>query len=578
MNAESNPILDFATEYVFPPFSELNGTDKIVAFGDHSHKCPIYVRQTPPCTAECPAGEDIRAINRYLNGIDKSDDPMRSAWETAVDTNPFPAVMGRICPHPCQGGCNRQYHDESVAINAVEQAIGNYGIEKGLKLPPAGPETGKRVAVIGGGPAGLSAAYQLRRKGHAVTIFDANEKLGGMVLYGIMGYRVDRRVLETEIARIIDLGVETRMGVRVGRDVTLEQLEAEYDSVFVGVGAQVGRGLPVPGFSGTPGATNAIDFLRSYEVLGDDIPVGKRVVVIGDGNVAMDVARLALRLGSKAIVVSGVPREEMACFENEYEDAIREGAEMHFMSGTAEILGGEAGVSALRCTRMEKKQKGEDGWNSPIPFLRYKSTGENFEIEADMVVAAIGQGTDMAGFESIAKGAPWLRVDRNYRIPGREKLFGGGDALKVDLITTAVGHGRKAAQSIDAFLSGESMPEQGYRDITKAQKQDILYFMPSPQARRTSIEPEVVVGNHEELLVALEPTAVRTESERCMSCGLCFDCKQCVSFCPQEAISRFRDNPAGEKVYTHYTKCVGCHLCSLVCPSGFIQMGMGDGL
>jgi NADPH-dependent glutamate synthase beta subunit-like oxidoreductase len=578
MRADSNPILDFAMDYVFPEFSEMTGTDKIVAFGDHSHKCPVYVRQTPPCTAECPAGEDIRGINRFLNGTDPSDDPMRSAWETAVDTNPFPAVMGRICPHPCQGKCNRGAHDESVSINAVEHAIGNYAIEKGLKLPGPGTATGKRVAVVGGGPAGLSAAYQLRRRGHAVTLFDANEKLGGMVLYGIMGYRVDRKVLEAEIGRILELGIETRMGVRVGRDVTIEQLEAEYDAVFVGVGAQQGRGLPVKGFDGTPGATNAIEFLRSYEVLGDDIPVGKNVVVIGDGNVAMDVARLALRLGSKAAVVSGVPREEMACFDNEYDDAVHEGAGMHFQSGTVEVLGSPAGVTALRCSKMEKKQKGEEGWNSPIPFLRYKSTGETFDIECDMVVAAIGQTTDMQGFEGVVNGAPWLRVDRNYRIPGREKLFGGGDAIKVDLITTAVGHGRKAAEAIDAFLKGEPMPETGYREVTKVQKQDILYFLPVPQARRESIEAEVVVGNHEELLRPLTEAQAKAESTRCMSCGLCFDCKQCVSFCPQEAISRYRDNPVGEKVYTHYSKCVGCHLCSLVCPSGYIQMGMGDGL
>jgi NADPH-dependent glutamate synthase beta subunit-like oxidoreductase len=577
MKAESNAILDFATEYVFPAFSEQTGTDKIVAFGDQSHKCPVYVSQTPPCSAECPAGEDIRGINRYLNGTDPSDDPMKSAWETAVNTNPFPAVMGRICPHPCQSKCNRGVHDESVAINAVEQAIGNYGIEKGLSLPPAGADTGKKVAIIGGGPAGLSAAYQLRRKGHAVTIYDANEKLGGMVLYGIMGYRVDRNVLEAEIRRIIALGVETKMGVTVGKDVTLEQLESEYDAVFIGVGAQKGRGLPVPGFDGTPGATNAIDFLKSYEVMGDKVPVGKKVVVIGDGNVAMDVARLALRLGSQAAIVSGVPREEMACFENEYDDAVREGTEMYFLTGTAEVLGGATGVTGLRCTRMVKKQKGEEGWNSPIPFLRYKSTDESFGIEADMVVAAIGQATDLSCLGSAASG-PWLKVDRSHRIANREKLFGGGDALKVDLITTAVGHGRKAADSIDAYLKGEAMPEQPWREITKASRQDLLYFMHTPQAKRKSIEPEQVVGNHDELLVALEAEQVKAESQRCMSCGFCFDCKQCVSFCPQEAISRFRDNPAGEKVYTNYAKCVGCHICSLVCPCGYIQMGMGDGL
>lgn len=575
---ESNPILDFAVNYQFPEYTELEGTDKIVAFGDSSHKCPIYVRQTPPCTAECPAGEDIRGYNRLLNGTEKTEDAWKASWETIVRTNPFPAVMGRICPHPCQKGCNRQFHDESVAINALEQAVGNYGIEAGLKLPEPGPDTGKRVAVIGGGPAGLSAAYQLRRRGHAVTIYDANEKLGGMVLYGIMGYRVDRKVLEAEIRRITDLGLELKMGVRVGKDVTLDQLEAEYDAVFVGVGAQVGRGLPVEGFNTTPGATNAIDFLRNYEVLGDDIPVGKKVIVVGDGNVAMDVARLALRLGSEAVVVSGVPREEMACFPNEFDDAVNEGAVMHYLTGITGLLTGDGGLRGLVCSRMVKKDKGEDGWNSPIPFFRYKSSGETFGIEGDMVVAAIGQSADMQGLESIVNGNSWLKVDRHFRIPGKQKVFGGGDAIKVDLITTAVGHGRKAAESIDAFLKGEPLPEQGYREVTKVQKQDVMYFFHSPQAKRGNIEPEEVVGNHDELLQALSKEEALAEAERCMSCGLCFDCKQCVSFCPQTAVSRFRDNPEGEKVYTDYSKCVGCHICSLVCPSGYIQMGMGDGL
>ncbi|MGB0130886.1 NAD(P)-binding protein [Chlorobium sp.] len=575
---ESNPILDFAINYQFPEYTELEGTDKIVAFGDSSHKCPIYVRQTPPCTAECPAGEDIRGYNRLLNGTEKTEDAWKASWETIVRTNPFPAVMGRICPHPCQKGCNRQFHDESVAINALEQAVGNYGIEAGLKLPEPGPDTGKRVAVIGGGPAGLSAAYQLRRRGHAVTIYDANEKLGGMVLYGIMGYRVDRKVLEAEIRRITDLGLELKMGVRVGKDVTLDQLEAEYDAVFVGVGAQVGRTLPVEGFNTTPGATNAIDFLRNYEVLGDDIPVGRKVIVIGDGNVAMDVARLALRLGSEAVVVSGVPREEMACFRNEFDDAVNEGAVMHYLTGITGLLTGDGGVRGLVCSRMVKKDKGEDGWNSPIPFFRYKSSGETFGIEGDMVVAAIGQSADMQGLESIVNGNSWLKVDRHFRIPGKQKVFGGGDAIKVDLITTAVGHGRKAAESIDAFLKGEPLPEQGYREVTKVQKQDVLYFFHSPQAKRGNIEPEEVVGNHDELLQALSKEEALAEAARCMSCGLCFDCKQCVSFCPQTAVSRFRDNPEGEKVYTDYSKCVGCHICSLVCPSGYIQMGMGDGL
>ena len=550
MTLDSNPILDFANEYEFPEYSDHEGINKVVAFGDESHKCPIYIKKVPPCTAGCPAGEDIRGFHNLLTGDEKSDNKWDAAWYRIVDTNPFPAIMGRICPHPCESTCNRQHREESIGINAVEQAIGEHGIEAGLKLPQAGPDTGMRVAVIGAGPAGLSVAYQLRRKGHAVTIYDFNEKPGGMMLYGIMGYRVDRKVLDAEVGKIIDLGIETKMGIRVGTDISLEQLEKDYDAVFIGVGAQIGRSLPIEGFSKRPETTNAIDFLRNYELQGDDFKIGKKVVVIGDGNVAM-----------------------------EFDEAIDEGAKIEYLVGTLEILESKNGVQGVKCAKMVKKEKGEEGWDAKIPFMRYKATGDVFEIESDMIVASIGQTTDMNGFENtINENDSLLKLDKYFRVKGKENVFGGGDALKIDLITTAVGHGRKAADSIDAFLQGKNMPEAPYREVINVKKQDLNYFFHSNQTRRRHQVAENIVGNHNEVLEALTKEQAIEESKRCMSCGLCFDCKQCSSFCPQEAISRYKDNPIGEVMYTHYTKCVGCHLCALVCPTGYIQMGMGEGL
>ena len=579
MTLDSNPILDFANEYEFPEYSDHEGINKVVAFGDESHKCPIYVKQVPPCTAGCPAGEDIRGFHNLLTGDEKSDNKWDAAWYRIVDSNPFPAIMGRICPHPCESTCNRQHREESIGINAVEQAIGEHGIEAGLKLPQAGPDTGKRVAVIGAGPAGLSVAYQLRRKGHAVTIYDFNEKPGGMMLYGIMGYRVDRKVLDAEVGKIIDLGVETKMGIRVGTDISLEQLEKDYDAVFIGVGAQIGRSLPIEGFSKRPETTNAIDFLRNYELQGDDFKIGKKVVVIGDGNVAMDVARLARRMGSESTIISAVPREEMNCYPDEFDDAIEEGAKIEYLVGTLEVLESKNGVQGVKCAKMVKKENGEEGWDAKIPFMRYKATGDVFEIESDMIVASIGQTTDMNGFENtINENDSLLKLDKYFRVKGKENVFGGGDALKIDLITTAVGHGRKAADSIDAFLQGKNMPEAPYREVINVKKQDLNYFFHSNQTKRKHHVAENIVGNHNEVLEALTKEQAIEESKRCMSCGLCFDCKQCSSFCPQEAISRYKDNPIGEVMYTHYTKCVGCHLCALVCPTGYIQMGMGEGL
>ena len=579
MTLDSNPILDFANEYEFPEYSDHEGINKVVAFGDESHKCPIYIKKVPPCTAGCPAGEDIRGFHNLLTGDEKSDNKWDAAWYRIVDTNPFPAIMGRICPHPCESTCNRQHREESIGINAVEQAIGEHGIEAGLKLPQAGPDTGMRVAVIGAGPAGLSVAYQLRRKGHAVTIYDFNEKPGGMMLYGIMGYRVDRKVLDAEVGKIIDLGIETKMGIRVGTDISLEQLEKDYDAVFIGVGAQIGRSLPIEGFSKRPETTNAIDFLRNYELHGDDFKIGKKVVVIGDGNVAMDVARLARRMGSESTIISAVPREEMNCYPDEFDDAIEEGAKIEYLVGTFEVLESKNGVQGVKCAKMVKKEKGEEGWDAKIPFMRYKATGDVFEIESDMIVASIGQTTDMNGFENtINENDSLLKLDKYFRVKGKENVFGGGDALKIDLITTAVGHGRKAADSIDAFLQGKNMPEAPYREVINVKKQDLNYFFHSNQTKRRHQVAENIVGNHNEVLEALTKEQAIEESKRCMSCGLCFDCKQCSSFCPQEAISRYKDNPIGEVMYTHYTKCVGCHLCALVCPTGYIQMGMGEGL
>ena len=579
MTLDSNPILDFANEYEFPEYSDHEGINKVVAFGDESHKCPIYVKQVPPCTAGCPAGEDIRGFHNLLTGDEKSDNKWDAAWYRIVDSNPFPAIMGRICPHPCESTCNRQHREESIGINAVEQAIGEHGIEAGLKLPQAGPDTGKRVAVIGAGPAGLSVAYQLRRKGHAVTIYDFNEKPGGMMLYGIMGYRVDRKVLDAEVGKIIDLGIETKMGIRVGTDISLEQLEKDYDAVFIGVGAQIGRSLPIEGFSKRPETTNAIDFLRNYELQGDDFKIGKKVVVIGDGNVAMDVARLARRMGSESTIISAVPREEMNCYPDEFDDAIEEGAKIEYLVGTLEVLESKNGVQGVKCAKMVKKEKGEEGWDAKIPFMRYKFSGDVFEIESDMIVASIGQTTDMNGFENtINENDSLLKLDKYFRVKGKENVFGGGDALKIDLITTAVGHGRKAADSIDAFLQGKNMPEAPYREVINVKKQDLNYFFHSNQTKRRHHVAENIVGNHNEVLEALTKEQAIEESKRCMSCGLCFDCKQCSSFCPQEAISRYKDNPIGEVMYTHYTKCVGCHLCALVCPTGYIKMGMGEGL
>ncbi len=579
----SNEVLDFALNYKFEEYKVETGLEKIVAYGEWSHKCPTYLTRVPPCQNACPAGEDIRGYNNLLRGIEKYDregKPIEDKWAEAffrlTEKNPFPSVMGRVCPAVCQTKCNRQFVDETVGINSIEHSIGDYGISKGLKLGKPGHDTGKHIAIVGAGPAGLSAAYQLRKKGHKVTIYEAQKKPGGMVRYGIMGYRVDRGILDKEIQRILDLGVEVKYGTRIGKDVTLDDLRKNHDAVFLGLGAQKGRDLPIPGYDAKD-ATNAIDVLMHYEVEGSGTHVGKNVVVIGDGNTAMDVARLSRRLGSKATILSGVPREEMACLEQEIVDAEKEGTDFQYQIGTKEVIKDGDKVTGLKVVKMAKKEKGEDGWNHPVPFFRYKEiAGSEFVIECDMVVASIGQMTDIAGMDNLENDRGQLKVDHNFQVKGTTDVFAGGDIIKIDLITTAVGQGRHAAEAIDRFVSGLSPAGKDRPDIAKFEHLKSEYFVPVERKQRQHVYPAKVEGDFNEVLNKLEDPDVITEAERCMSCGLCFECKQCMLFCPQEAISMYKKNPIGEVMFTDYTRCVGCHICAESCPTGYIHMGMGE--
>jgi len=577
---EMNPILQAALEYEFPPYTEETGWDKIVVNGDHSHLCPTYVKRTPPCQASCPAGEDIRGYHNLLRGVEKSDNKWEAAWRRITERNPFPAMMGRLCPAPCQDGCNRQFVDQTIGINAVEHAIGDYGVANGLTFDKPTISTGKKVAVVGGGPAGLSCAYQLRLRGHDVVLYEGRAKLGGMARYGIMGYRMPRRELDAEIQRIVDLGIEVKTNTKLGSDVTLDQLREQYDAVFLGLGGQNGRNLPIPG-SDLPEVENAIEFLVGFEEKGKaGTKVPKRVTAVGDGDVAMDVVRLALRLGAEEVtLLSAVIREDMKCLDQEIEDAITEGTKVEYAIGTVQVKENPKGGIIVECVRMEPKAKGEEGWDSPIPFFRYKPiAGTEFEVETDMLVSAIGQAMDREGVEDVVGDAPWLKVDRNYQVEGMEGVFGGGDVLSLTLLTTAIGHGRKAAERIDDYVSGRRFEKAEYEDIIRFEKLKPDYFNITPQHTRSHVHLEEVTDNWDDLLHKLTPEETEAESARCMSCGLCFECDQCMIFCPQETITKFKKNPIGTVMFTVYEGCVGCHICSFVCPTGYITMGMGEGL
>ncbi len=616
----------------------------------HSHKCPTYIQSTPPCQGSCPTGEDIRGYLNIARGIEKP--PVGMAWQEyafrrLTEANPFPSVMGRVCPAPCESGCNRNQVDDFVGINSVEHFLGDYAIKNKLGYIKPAQLSGKTVAVIGGGPAGLSTAYQLALKGHAVTVFDERAELGGMMRYGIPGFRTPRDVLDAEIQRILDLGVKTRMNCRIGTDITMTQIRKEFDAVFLGLGAQSGRALAVEG-ADAPNCVTATSFLKAFND-GRLRHVGKRVVVIGGGDTSIDVATVARRLGHidkvnepdrpEHAIVGNVAHDvaeasarqgaevtlttifavdKMQASKHEVEEALAEGITIRdAMAPLAVLRGADGRAIALRIVRCEAKFvagqlviKNIDGTEEDIP--------------ADLIVSAIGQTVDFTGLEEFNNGKGAINSDKNYQVQGQPGFFVGGDVVRPHLLTTAIGHGAIAADGIDRFLQNEAldkrpkidvhafdlkrkMLEKGYtftesheptretytgtaaihnfdnrsnRYVISSKELFLGHFPYVTRNRRqmVSLSATEALNNFEERLQPLLEAQATAEAKRCMSCGLCFECDNCVVYCPQTAVFKVPKAKAttGRYVDTDYSKCIGCHICSDVCPTGYIQMGLGD--
>lgn len=617
---------------------------------DHSHKCPTYIQSTPPCQGSCPSGEDIRGYLNIVRGIEKPPAGMpwqEYAWRRLTEANPLPSVMGRVCPAPCESGCNRNEVEDFVGINSVEHFLGEYAIANKLQFRKPEKQTGKTVAVIGGGPAGLSAAYQLARKGHAVTIFDERAELGGMMRYGIPGFRTPRPVLDAEIQRILDLGVTARMGTRIGTDITMEQIRAEFDAVFLGLGAQAGRPLPVEG-SDAPNVVTATAFLKAFND-GRMRHVGKRVVVVGGGDTSIDVATVARRLGHIEKVnesdrpenaIAGVVAHDVAAVSarqgadvtltsifaidkmqasrHEVEHALAEGIAIRGGYAPVAVIRDASGrATALRVIRCEAKIAG-----GRLEIKNIEGTEE--DLEADLIVSAIGQAVDFTGLESLNNGKGGIGADKNYQVQGQPGLFVGGDVVRPHLLTTAIGHGAIAADGIDRFLAGEPLDKRPKIDVhTWDLKRKLVekgltlsevhepirgtdastaaihnfdnrsdrYVIPHEElflghfpytARHkrkiVTLTAEQALNNFEERVLPLTEAEAQAEAKRCMSCGLCFECDNCVVYCPQTAVFKVPKSKAttGRYVDTDYSKCVGCHICKDVCPTGYIQMGLGE--
>lgn len=573
---ESNPILDFALNYEYPPYKDQTGTDKVVAFGDASHKCPIYVEQRPPCNDACPAGNDIRAWLTTVQQIESKklskEEAYKQLWKEVSKTQPLPATCGRVCPNPCEGGCNRNEKEGSVSINAYERWIGDYAIENGFDHEKLTDEVRpEKIAVVGSGPAGLSCAFQLARRGYQVTIFEAFKETGGMLRYGIPPYRLPRNVIDAEVGAIERMGVEIKCNTVVGKDISLDELKEKYDAVYLGIGAHKGIRLGMDGEDAENVFTGA-EFLNRVHS-GEEVDIGDQVVVVGGGDTAIDAARVSLRLGAeKVTILYRRTRNEMPAIDPEIEEALEENVDIQFLTAPVGIVTENGRAVAVKCQRMELGEPDKSGRRRPVAI-----EGSEFDVPCTALIPSISQEPEWLDAERYISGRDWLKPKKDWSL--EDGVFAGGDAVNLGLVCGAIGDGRKAAESIHAKFTGEFPPIEE-KKVIKAKDMHLEYYEDAERSERGHLAPEVRVkdGLETEIDQGITEEQFIKEAHRCMSCGLCFDCRQCVSFCPHGTIKRYKDNPVGEVMYTKYSECEGCHLCQLICPCGYIQMGGADGL
>ncbi len=511
---------------------------------------PVYLDRLPPCNHACPAGENIQSWLYHAEGGN-----YEAAWRALVADNPLPAVMGRVCYHPCEDACNRGKLDEAVGINSVEQFLGDAALKHGWKFDAPHAASGKRVLIVGAGPSGLSAAYHLCRLGHHVSIVEAGPLAGGMMRFGIPKYRLPREVLDAEVQRILDLGVELELNHKVS-DILDTMRQGHFDAAFLAVGAHIAKRAYIPAGSAAR-MLDAVSVLRGME--GEDKPMlGRRVVVYGGGNTALDVARTAKRLGAtEAIIVYRRTREKMPAHDFEVEEALQEGVLIKWLSTIKNM----ADEGTLTVEKMALDAKG-----FPQP------TGEFETLEADSLVLALGQDVDL----SLLDAVPGLTFDNGVvkvgpnMMTGYPGIFAGGDMVPSErTVTVAVGHGKKAARHIDAWLKGEQFRPPAKHEIAEFDLLNPWYYSDAPKTVRPLLDLARRTSTFEEVVRGLDETNALFEARRCLSCGNCFECDNCYGVCPDNAVIKLGP---GKRFEFNYDYCKGCGICVSECPCGAIRM------
>ncbi|WP_454965657.1 NAD(P)-binding protein [Arachnia propionica] len=511
---------------------------------------PIYLDMLPPCNAGCPAGENIQEWLRLIKAGQHE-----AAWRQLTADNPFPAIHGRVCYHPCETACNRKDLDAAVSIHSVERYLGDLALERGWRFEAPSRDSGRRVLIIGAGPSGLSAAYHLRRLGHEVEIHDSADAPGGMMRYGIPEYRLPRDVLDAEVARITDMGVVIRNNTPV-TDLLATQVAGRFDAVFVAIGAHLSKRVDIPSADATR-MVDAVSFLRDV-AKGERPVIGRRVAVYGGGNTAMDAARVARRLGAEeSVIVYRRTVEQMPAHTEERESAEQEGVRMNWLRTITEM-----GEEDLTVEIMELDEEG-----------RAHGTGRFEKLAADTVILAVGQEAD-TGFLHAIPGMIFdrdvVRVDPDTLMTNVPGIFAGGDMVPSErTVTVGVGHGKKAARCIDKWLNLDVAPRDPKHPLVHLDQMNLWYF--GGHTRRVQAEqaPETRVSDFGEIVAGLSPKEAEFEARRCLSCGNCFECDGCYGACPEDAVIKLGP---GNRYRFDYERCTGCATCYEQCPVHAIEM------
>jgi NADPH-dependent glutamate synthase beta subunit-like oxidoreductase len=543
---------------------------------------PRYVESLPPCTGNCPSGNDIRGWLTIISLREKLglsvDDAYEQAWRMEMETNPFPSVMGRVCPHPCETGCNRGQKDGPVGINSVERSIGDFALDKGLKMEPIDGEGPKdqKIAVVGAGPSGLSCAYQLARRGYKVTVFEGLPKPGGMLRYGIPVYRLPREILDGEIQRSLDLGVELKGDTKIGKDVTWEDIRKEYAAIYVAIGAHQGKNMGIPGEDG-PGIWTGTEFLN-HANSGKKVDLGTNVVVIGGGDTAIDAARVSKRLiadsaamaskmGAEVTILYRRTRAEMPAIEREIEEAIEEDIKIEYLAAPIEIQRDDDGaLKAMVVQRMELGEPDDSGRRRPVPI-----EGDTYELPLETMITAVSQKPDLAAMNSEELGDGWLNGD-DWGFTDVNGVWTGGDNINLGIATTSIGQARKAAEAIHAHLQGTELPKNGNGYMIRADKLKIDWYENIDRTQRQVKSPEDRLANpFDEVDLGVTDEDALIESSRCFSCGKCFGCENCWMYCQNNVFAKVNEATHGNFfAIKDIGKCDGCKKCWEECPCGFI--------